>query len=72
MGQGGKQAKTNVFANLKYIFGVLSVKYFKLHLNRSKLFFSVSTPCLPLVAEAGALRHPRQVIIMEGQVWAAE
>ena len=22
MGQGGKQAKTNVFANLKYIFGV--------------------------------------------------
>ena len=52
MGQGGKQAKTNVFANLKYIFGVLGVKYFKLHLNRSKLFFSVSTPCLPLVAEA--------------------
>ena len=23
MGQGGKQAKTNVFANLKYIFGVV-------------------------------------------------
>ena len=54
-GSGEKQAKTTVF----FAWNIFGAKYFELHLYWSKLFFSVSTPCLPLVAaEAGAGQPP--------------
>ena len=44
-GSGEKTSENNCFFFARKIFGA---KYFKLHLYWSKLFFSVSTPCLPL------------------------